>query len=51
MDDFANQMCGPFIEDYPSAQKVRMNRDIHMGKHLARALYIQNRDQPTNTET
>jgi len=44
-----DQMCGPIAEKFPSAQKVRMNHDIYMGKHLA--LYIQDRDQTTITET
>jgi len=45
---FADQMCGPVLKTSLAHQKVRMSRDLYIGKHLA--LYIQNRDQTTITE-
>jgi len=49
MDDFADQTYVLVVEDHPSTQKVRMSRDIYIGKHIT--LYPQKRDQTTNTET
>jgi len=48
MDDFADQMCGPVLEDYPGAPKVSMSRDLSW--QTPRTIYIQNRGQATITE-